>query len=86
MNDLMKTALMLAALALPAAVVAAVDKKGAKAPDKEAVEKKEIPAPADVAAVPADAVTSPTGLASKVLQTGTGTEHPVPYGSRSASN
>ena len=42
MDDLMKTALMLAALTLPAPVVAAVDKKGAKAPDKEAVEKKKM--------------------------------------------
>ena len=33
-------------------------------------------APADVAAPPADAVTSPTGLASKLLQAGSGTEKP----------
>jgi FKBP-type peptidyl-prolyl cis-trans isomerase len=35
-------------------------------------------APADVAAPPADALTSPTGLASRVLQAGSGTEKPGP--------
>jgi FKBP-type peptidyl-prolyl cis-trans isomerase len=33
-------------------------------------------APADVAAPPADAVTTASGLASKVLQPGSGTKHP----------
>ena len=37
-----------------------------------------IPAPSDVAAVPADATRTPTGLASKVLKPGTGTRHPRP--------
>ena len=37
-----------------------------------------IPAPPDVAAPPADAQRSPTGLAWKVLQPGTGTVHPRP--------
>lgn len=32
--------------------------------------------PADVAAPPADATTTASGLASKVLQAGTGSEHP----------
>lgn len=36
----------------------------------------DIPAPADVAAPPADAEKTPSGLASKVLQKGTGTEKP----------
>ena len=36
-----------------------------------------IPAPSDVAAPPADAQTTASGLASKVLAPGTGTEHPV---------
>jgi peptidylprolyl isomerase len=36
----------------------------------------DIPAPPDVAAVPADAEKTPTNLASKVLQKGTGTNHP----------
>jgi peptidylprolyl isomerase len=37
-----------------------------------------IPAPPDVAAPPADAVRTPTGLVSKVLSPGTGTRHPRP--------
>jgi len=37
-----------------------------------------IPAPSDVAAPPADAEKTQTGLASKVLAKGTGTEHPGP--------
>ncbi len=37
---------------------------------------QDIPAPADVAAIPGDAVTTDSGLASKVLQAGTGTDHP----------
>jgi FKBP-type peptidyl-prolyl cis-trans isomerase len=36
-----------------------------------------IPAPSDVAAAPADAQTTASGLASKVLTAGTGTEHPA---------
>jgi peptidylprolyl isomerase len=35
-------------------------------------------APADVAAPPADATTTSSGLASKVLKPGTGTRHPGP--------
>jgi FKBP-type peptidyl-prolyl cis-trans isomerase len=38
---------------------------------------KGLPAPADVAAAPADAEKSATGLASKSLQKGTGTDHPA---------
>ena len=37
-----------------------------------------IPAPPDVAAPPADATRTPTGLASKVVSPGTGTRHPRP--------
>ena len=37
-----------------------------------------VPAPADVAAPPADASTTPSGLASRVLEAGTGTQHPGP--------
>jgi FKBP-type peptidyl-prolyl cis-trans isomerase len=37
---------------------------------------KTIPAPADVAAPPADASTTSTGLATKVITSGRGTEHP----------
>ncbi len=36
----------------------------------------DLPAPADVAAAPADAKTTESGLAYKVLQKGTGTDHP----------
>jgi FKBP-type peptidyl-prolyl cis-trans isomerase len=36
-----------------------------------------IPAPPDVGAAPPDATTTPSGLASKVLTPGTGTEHPA---------
>jgi peptidylprolyl isomerase len=39
---------------------------------------KPIPAPADVAAPPADATTTSSGLASKVLTPGTGSAHPRP--------
>jgi FKBP-type peptidyl-prolyl cis-trans isomerase len=38
---------------------------------------KTIPPPPDVAAPPADAVKTPSGLASKVLAPGTGKEHPT---------
>ena len=37
---------------------------------------KTIPAPTDVAAPPADAVKTSSGLATKVLRPGTGTQHP----------
>ena len=37
-----------------------------------------IPAPTDVAAPPADATTTASGLATKVLKPGTGTIHPKP--------
>jgi peptidylprolyl isomerase len=37
-----------------------------------------IPAPSDVAAPPADAQVTASGLASKVLAPGTGTDHPLP--------
>ena len=46
-------------------------------PQKPA-EPQQIPAPPDVAAPPADAQKTPSGLASKVLQPGTGTQHPGP--------
>jgi FKBP-type peptidyl-prolyl cis-trans isomerase len=37
---------------------------------------KTIPAPADVTAPPADASTTSTGLATRVITPGTGTQHP----------
>ena len=46
-----------------------------KTPDEKPAEG-DIPAPADVAAPPADAEKTASGLASKVLQKGTGTEKP----------
>jgi FKBP-type peptidyl-prolyl cis-trans isomerase len=39
---------------------------------------QDLPAPPDVAAAPADAQVTSSGLASKVLTPGTGTEHPMP--------
>ena len=53
--------------------------KPAAQPEKQAARPappKTIPAPPDVAAAPADAEKTKSGLASKVLQAGTGTEHP----------
>lgn len=38
----------------------------------------QIPAPSDVAAVPADATVETSGLATKILQAGTGSEKPGP--------
>jgi FKBP-type peptidyl-prolyl cis-trans isomerase len=37
---------------------------------------KTIPAPSDVAAPPSDATTTASGLATKVISPGTGTQHP----------
>ena len=59
---------LIAALLLFAAVPLAAQKPAAKT----------IPAPADVKAPPADAETTASGLASKVLKPGTGTVHPGP--------
>lgn len=39
-------------------------------------EPGDLPAPSDVGAAPADAEKTPSGLASKVIKKGTGTEHP----------
>jgi peptidylprolyl isomerase len=46
-------------------------------PAPPAEDKSKIPAPPDVAAAPADAEKTASGLASKVLTKGTGTEHPA---------
>ena len=46
-------------------------------PAADAPNPNDIPAPSDVAAAPADAEARPSGLKSKVLQKGTGTEHPT---------
>jgi FKBP-type peptidyl-prolyl cis-trans isomerase len=49
------------------------------APAAPAEDKSKLPAPPDVAAPPADAEKTKTGLASKVLTKGTGTEHPAAH-------
>jgi len=46
-------------------------------PAPPAEDKSKLPAPSDVAAAPADAEKTASGLASKVLSKGTGTEHPA---------
>src|SRR4051812_36006138 len=49
------------------------------APAAPAEDKSKLPAPPDVAAPPADAEKTKTGLASKVIAKGTGTEHPAAH-------
>jgi len=62
----------------PATTTPVVTKPGGGASQKPAGPKPgDIPAPEDVAAAPADAQTTPSGLASKELQKGTGTAHPA---------
>ena len=53
----------------------AVPPSNLSAPKEPAVSTIEVPA--DVAAAPADAITTPSGLAYKVLSAGTGTAHPT---------
>ena len=48
-----------------------------EAPSTHKEPEVSIPVPADVAAAPADATTTPSGLAYKVLKPGTGTEKPT---------
>jgi peptidylprolyl isomerase len=48
------------------------------APPAETSSTPAIPPPPDVSAPPADAIRTPTGLASKVIAPGTGTRHPRP--------
>jgi peptidylprolyl isomerase len=50
----------------------------AQHPKMNAAPGKTLPAPADVTAPPADAQVTASGLATKILQAGTGTEHPQP--------
>jgi FKBP-type peptidyl-prolyl cis-trans isomerase len=47
-------------------------------PAETAANVKAPPAPPDVAAAPADAIKTPSGLATKVLTPGTGKDHPQP--------
>jgi peptidylprolyl isomerase len=66
---------------LSVSLFAACDKdKAPEAPKPLAAEKAkpaDLPAPEDVAAPPADAIKTTSGLAYKVLTPGTGTDHPV---------
>jgi len=67
---------------------ATVDPKAAKTPTDKAVpagQRKEIPAPPDVAAPPEDADQSKSGLAWKVLQPGEGTDRPNEWDSVSVN-
>src|SRR5262249_22783934 len=57
---------------------ASADAGASAAASQPASKTGEITAPPDVAAPPADAEKTASGLASKVLQKGTGTEHPEP--------
>ena len=61
--------------------VAACSKPATEAPvanaGAPAAAPSSVPAPPDVAAVPADAVKTATGLASRVIKPGTGTIHPT---------
>ena len=77
----------LAKLTLAALLLAAACNKKEEAPPAPAQaptkptppeeDKSKIPAPSDVAAPPADAEKTASGLSSKVLTKGTGTEHPA---------
>jgi FKBP-type peptidyl-prolyl cis-trans isomerase len=58
------------------AVASAAPAASSAAPTGPGTLIKTVPAPSDVAAPPADAVKTPSGLASKVLTAGTGTDHP----------
>lgn len=74
----MKFTLPCLSLALAASLIAAGRPAHAeeKAAAPAALVMPKIPAPADVSKPPADAEKDPSGLVSKVLQKGTGSEHP----------
>ena len=79
MRTRVATALLASAVAALAAlpgVAAEPAAKPATAAHVPPASPGSIPAPADVAAAPADAERTASGLASKVLQAGTGTTHP----------
>jgi peptidylprolyl isomerase len=67
-----RLAALLLCLAAAPLVAAAAQQNVHKGPGPA----KAIPAPPDVAAPPADAEVTPSGLASKLLKKGTGSEHP----------
>jgi len=62
---------------IPALLLASAPLLAAPPNPHAAAPLEPIPPPADVAAAPADAQTTASGLASKVLSAGTGTEHPA---------
>lgn len=61
----------------PSTATAAIS-QSAPAYSSQHVVLETVPAPPDVAAPPKDAQKTPSGLASKVLKEGSGTEHPAP--------
>jgi peptidylprolyl isomerase len=76
----MRFRLLLGALVVVAGCSA--KKEPARAERKDAAPARvadtlEIPTPTDVAAIPADAERRPSGLASKLVQAGTGDQHPT---------
>ena len=73
----MKTLRMLCLAAAALAAASAGCSSGTAREDR-AARAPQIPAPPDVAAAPADAPVSATGLASRVLTPGRGTRHPRP--------
>jgi peptidylprolyl isomerase len=85
----MKTLAKITAAALLLVACNKTDKAPEKAPAPEKVtapaapapppEPKGLPAPSDVAAAPADAEKTASGLASKVLTKGIGTDHPAAH-------
>jgi FKBP-type peptidyl-prolyl cis-trans isomerase len=62
----------------PAAASPPVDPTPATAPPRPPGAPTPIPAPPDVGQAPADAEKTPSGLATRVLTAGSGTEHPGP--------
>ena len=60
---------------------AATPANQAKSPPKKDAKMNTIPAPEDVSAAPAEATTTASGLAYRVIQAGSGTEHPGPTSS-----
>lgn len=67
-----------AGLARAALLACAMAAAGCAGPEGGHAALPPIPAPPDVAAAPADATVSPTGLASRVLAPGRGYRHPRP--------
>ncbi len=63
---------------LSVAAIALVAVAGCSRGENAAPESPQVPPPADVAAPPANATITSTGLASRVLEPGRGTRHPRP--------